>query len=335
MKIAIARRSRLLKNPAFLNYLVRSYIFEVVENLIELFREYHNAYQTQIDKLLLSILIVATLFFLRKVLVSLITKNTKDPKTVYYSKRIIGYVYAFLVIILVGSVWIKGLGPVGTYLGIASAGLAIALHETIANIAGWFFILWRKPFAIGDRIQIGETKGDVIDLRLFQFSIVEIGNWVEAEQSTGRIIHVPNSHVLKERTANYHGAFNYIWNEIHILITFESNWERTREILEKVAKEKIEPSWKHAEQQLHLAAERYMIHFSKLTPAVYMSARESGVLFSIRYMVNPRRKRGSEQDIWEAILTEFRKHPDIELAYPTTRFYTYTQESTDKTDPAP
>ncbi len=309
------------------------YTFEVVENLINHFREYHSAYHAQIENLLLSILIVVILLFLRRILISLIAKNTKDPKTVYYSKRIIGYAHAFLLIILLGSIWIRGFGSIGTYLGIASAGIAIALHETIANIAGWFFILWRKPFVIGDRIQIGETKGDVIDLRLFQFSLVEIGNWVEAEQSTGRIIHVPNSHVLKERTANYHGGFNYIWNEIQILVTFESNWRKTREILEKIAKEKIESSANQAEQQLRLTAERYMIHFSKLTPAVYMSARDSGVLFSIRYMINPRQKRGSEQSLWEVILDEFEKHPDIELAYPTTRFYTYTQESPDKTNP--
>lgn len=112
-----------------------------MENLINHLREYHSAYSSQIENLVLSILIVAVLFFLRKILISIITKNTKDPRTVYYSKRIIGYVYAFLAIILVGNVWIKGLGPIGTYLGIASAGLAIALHETLANIAGWFFIL--------------------------------------------------------------------------------------------------------------------------------------------------------------------------------------------------
>ena len=304
-----------------------------MENLINHFREYHDAYHTQIENLLLSVLIVVILLFIRRILISLIAKNVKDPKTVYHSKRIIGYGHAFLLLILLGSVWIKGFGSIGTYLGIASAGIAIALHETIANIAGWFFILWRKPFVIGDRIQIGEAKGDVIDLRLFQFSIVEIGNWVEAEQSTGRIIHIPNSQVMKERTANYHGGFNYIWNEIQILVTFESNWRKTREILEKIAKEKIESSARQAEAQLRQAAERYMIHFSKLTPAVYMSARDSGVLFSIRYMINPRQKRGSEQSLWEVILDEFGKHPDIELAYPTTRFYTYTQESPDGKNP--
>ena len=289
----------------------------------------------QIENLLVSVLIVVILLFTRRILISLIAKNVKDPKTVYNSKRIIGYGYAFLLIILLGSVWITGFGSIGAYLGIASAGIAIALHESIANIAGWFFILWRKPFVIGDRIQIGDTKGDVIDLRLFQFSLVEIGNWVEAEQSTGRIIHIPTSQVMKERTANYHGGFNYIWNEIHVLVTFESNWKKTREILEKIAKEKIESSSRQAEIQLRQAAERYMIHFSKLTPAVYMSARDSGVLFSIRYMINPRERRDSEQGLWEVILGEFEKHPDIELAYPTTRFYTYTQESPDRKTPAP
>lgn len=309
----------------------------MVRDLINNLREYHNAYHSQIEHLLLSILIVVIMIILRKIMISIITRNTNDPKTVYYSKRIIGYSSTFLVILILCGIWIQGFGSIGTYLGIASAGIAIALHETIANIAGWFFILWRKPFVIGDRIQIGETKGDVIDLRLFQFSLVEIGNWVEAEQSTGRIIHVPNSHVLKERTANYHGGFNYIWNEIQILVTFESNWKKTRSILEKIANEKIESSAKQAEIQLRQAAERYMIHFSKLTPAVYMSARDSGVLFSIRYMINPRQKRGSEQFLWEVILEEFEKHPDIELAYPTTRFYTYTKESPspDKTGPAP
>ena len=298
-----------------------------MENVINYFKGYHNAYQAHVENLLLSILIVAILFLLRKILISLISNNTKDPKTVYYSKRIIGYVYVFLAIVLVGGVWISGLGHIGAYLGIASAGLAIALHETLANIAGWFFILWRKPFVIGDRIQIGETKGDVVDMRLFQFSLIEIGNWVEAEQSTGRIIHVPNSHVLREKTANYHGGFNYIWNEIQVLITFESNWRKTREILEKVVKEKIKFSPERAEEQLRAVAKKYMIHLPKLTPAVYMSTRDNGVLFSIRYTTNPRRRRSSEQTIWEAVLAEFEKHPDIDLAYPTTRFYTLPPES--------
>lgn len=277
----------------------------------------------------LSLLILAVLFSLRKILLSLITRKLKDPKNIYYSRRVIGYSHGFLLIILLSSVWIKGFGSIGTYIGLTSAGLAIALHETLANIAGWFFIISKKPFVIGDRVQIGDTKGDVIDIRVFQFTLAEVGNWVDAEQSTGRVVHIPNSQVIKEKTANYHSGFRYIWNEIPVLVTFESDWRKTRKILEDIAKEKIEHCSSSAERELHRAASQYMVYFNKLTPAVYLSAKDSGVLFTIRYIVDPRQRRGTEQVLWEAILEEFEKHPDIDLAYPTTRFYAMENPGSD------
>ena len=73
--------------------------------------------------------------------------------------------------------------------------------------------------------------GDVIDIRLFQFSINEIGNWVDADQSTGRIIHIPNGIVFTEPQANYTAGFQYIWNEIPVLVTFESDWKKAKQIL--------------------------------------------------------------------------------------------------------
>jgi small-conductance mechanosensitive channel len=78
-------------------------------------------------------------------------------------------------------------GSVVTYLGLVSAALVIALQDPITNFVGWVFIISRRPFEIEDRIQIGEDAGDVIDIRFFQFSLNEIGNWVDADQSTGRI----------------------------------------------------------------------------------------------------------------------------------------------------
>src|SRR3989442_7605528 len=88
------------------------------------------------------------------------------------------------------------------------------LFRSLVNLAGWVFIIWRSPFALGDRIQIGQHAGDVIDVRLFQFTLNEIGNWVQADQSTGRIIHIPNGKVLTEVIANYSEGVQYIWHEI-------------------------------------------------------------------------------------------------------------------------
>ncbi|HAW79639.1 MAG TPA: mechanosensitive ion channel protein MscS, partial [Balneola sp.] len=68
------------------------------------------------------------------------------------------------------------------YFGLLSAGLAIALKDPVTDLAAWMFIIWRKPFDVGDRIELGKSKGDVIDIRPFKFTILEIGNWVDADQ---------------------------------------------------------------------------------------------------------------------------------------------------------
>ena len=263
------------------------------------------------------------LLFLIKQLVAKMICRKLDDKRRYHARKTITYVYTIVLLAVLGSIWFQGMASLGTFLGLASAGLAVALHDAIANMAGFFFIEARKPFQVGDRIEIGGVQGDVIDVRLFQFSIVEVGNWVDADQSTGRIIHVPNSITLKEPLANSHIGFEYIWNEVPVLITFESDWKRAKELLLKIGKDNAEYLSQGAQEQIRRAARKYLIVAGKLTPTVYTSVKDSGVMLTIRYLVDPRQRRGTEQKMWEDILDAFMKEPQIELAYPTTRFYSH------------
>lgn len=272
-------------------------------------------------RILMSAMIVFCLWLVSKILCSIMKRKVTDLAKFYHWRRLIDYTFWALIILLVLGEWVHGIDSIATFLGLTSAGLAIAMQDTVANLAGWVLILWRKPFAVGDRIQIGDIKGDVIDVRLFQFSLIEVSNWVDAEQSTGRIIHVPNSKVLREATANYETGFEYIWHEIPVLITFESDWQKAKNILFSIAKEKAEHLSSGAAEQIRRAAMKYLIHFDKLTPNVYTTVKDSGVLLTIRYIVKPRRRRDTEQEIWEEILTVFSHESDIDLAYPTTRFY--------------
>ena len=274
-----------------------------------------------LEKLLLSLVIFIALAVIRYLLGRFIRHRAGNAGQVRHWRRVVTYAHSTLIILLIGPVWVEGLGPLTTFLGLASAGVAIAMHDTIANIAGWVFIVSRRPFGIGDRIQIGDIAGDVIDLRLFQFSLVEIGNWVDADQSTGRIVHVPNSKVLREPLANYHIGFAYIWNEIPVLVTFESNWRKAKGLLEGIARDHVEHLTEDAKNQIRRAAEKYHIFYGALTPVVYTTVKDSGVLLTIRYLVEPRQRRTTNQQMWEATLDAFQDEDDIELAYPTTRFY--------------
>ncbi len=153
------------------------------------------------------------------------------------------------------------------------------------------------------------------------FSLMEIGNWVDAEQSTGRVVHFPNGKIFSESLANYTEGFQYIWNEIPVLLTFESNWKKAKELLVNIAAKHGEGLTESAEDEIRTAAGKMMIYISKLTPIVYTTVKDSGVMLTIRYLCNPRRRRGTEEAIWEDILREFGACDDIDFAYPTQRHY--------------
>ncbi len=272
-------------------------------------------------KILISLSIIVVVWVLRFLILKLVWRQTEDPRLRYQWKRSIGLALSLISIILISSVWISAFARFGAFLGLFTAGLAIALKDPLTNIAGWLFINTRKPFSVGDRVQIGENTGDVIDIRLFQFAILEVGNWVQGDQSTGRIIHIPNGIVFVQAQANYSKGFQYIWNEIPVLITFESNWELTRTILENIINKRAEHLTKTVEKQIKEATKKYLITYMHLTPVVYTSVKDSGILLTIRYLCDVRKRRTSEHDIWEDILKEFAKNKDIEFAYPTTRFF--------------
>ncbi len=272
-------------------------------------------------QVVLSLVIIFAIWLIRFIAVRIINRRLTDTALQYKWRKNLTYISVFLGFLLVGRIWFEGLESLATFLGLLSAGLAIALKDPVTDFAGWIFILWRQPFEVGDRIEVDDIKGDVIDVRLFKFTVLEIGNWVHADQSTGRVIHVPNHKVFAGSLANYTSDFEFIWNELQVLITFESDWEKAKELLQNIANEHLQDFVDRAEQQVRRAKKSYLIHYRYLTPIVYTDVRDSGVCLTVRHLSNPRKRRGVSQDIWEDVLHTFDEHDNIELAYPTMRIY--------------
>jgi small-conductance mechanosensitive channel len=272
-------------------------------------------------KLIISVLIVVALWLLHRIFRFSVTERIQEPERRYQWQKGVGYTLTTLGVIAVSLVWAEGVQYAATYLGLVSAGLAIALKDPITNIVAWIFILWRKPFEVGDRIEIGQYAGDVVDQRIFQFSMMEIGNWVASDQSTGRILHIPNGMIFTSGVANYTHGPDYIWNEIPILITFESDWEKAKGLLQEIADGHDVSKNDNVAKEFEAATRKFLLKYNKLTPIVYTNVLDSGVLLTIRYLCKPRQRRGTTESIWEETLRAFAKHPDIDLAYPTTRFY--------------
>lgn len=279
------------------------------------------------ENLLATAVAMAVLLLGRLTALALINRRVTDSTAVYRLRKTVGYVTALLAVLALSLIWLDASGSLLTYISLLSAALVIALQDPITNLVGWAFIVWRKPFEVGDRIQLGEDAGDVIDQRAFQFTILELGNWVDADQSTGRILHIPNRMVFSDAIANYSKGFGYIWNELPVLVTFESDWELAKGLLQEIAERHAAHLSSTAAEQVRAAARRYMIHYDKLTPIVYTKVMASGVRLTVRYLCLPRQRRSTEQAIWEDILRAVSAEDTIEFAYPTQRIYYHPTET--------
>ena len=273
-----------------------------------------------------SCIIVLVLLVARRLVLGLVWGQTHDAKLRYRWQKATTYLVSLLGVLLLGRVWFGGFHEAGNFLGLFAAGIAIALKDILVNIAGWLFMIWRRPFLVGDRIQIGTMAGDVIDVRLFHFTLNEIGNWVDADQSTGRVIHIPNGRVLTDVIANYSEGFEYIWNEIPVLVTMESDWERAKQILLEIVQRDSAEIVKAAEESVRHSTKKFMILYTTLTPTVYTKVGEDGVVLTMRYLCEPRKRRVTEQTIWEDVLRAFEKEPNIDLGYITRRGFNNTYE---------
>jgi len=300
---------------------------EILQNLVVWLSKATGISVGLYNLLFSSLACIAFLWSFRWLILKLVWWQTENLQVRYQWRRISSYAAFVLTVLLVGRVVFEGFHGVATFLGLLTAGLAISLKDPLVNLAGWMLIVWRRPFAVGDRIQIGFHAGDVMDLTISRFTLAEIGNWVHADQITGRIVHIPTGKVFVEPLAIYsRGMHDFIWNEVAVLVTFESNWKRAKDILNEIAVNHAGHLAEPAENKLKEYARDFLIVPVELTPMVFTTVEASGVLLTVRHVCRSRHRRESTQEIWEDVLDRFAECDDIDFAYPTSRSYNNVTE---------
>lgn len=286
----------------------------MIDNMLDFFQNDPMGY-----KIIGSIIAIVVIIIISRIIKNFAYKKFTDNRKYYTFKQKTNYVIGVAIIVVLLFIWLDSFSNLTTYIGLLSAGIAIALKEIFTNMAGWMFIESRKPFEVGHRITIGDQKGDVIDKRLFQFSIMEVSSYADGEQSTGRIVDIPNSFIFLYPCINYTKGFEYVWNEVKVLLTFESDWKKAKQLLTDIANRDTAFTTDKVAEQIKQASKKYMIHYNKLTPIVYTDVLESGVQLTLRYLCAPKMRRVTTNSIWEDILDMVATHEDVNLAYPTKR----------------
>ena len=274
------------------------------------------------NKYIASGIIIVVIFIVSLILEKIVNKKIKNANLRHLSRKWIQYGRIFIIILILLFTWLKDPTSITTVIGFTSAGLALALHPVFMNIAGWFLIIIKKPISIGDRIEYKSIKGDVIDIQMFYTLILEVGNWVDGDQSTGRVVSIPNGKIFTENYFSTTIGFNGIWNEIKILITFDSNKDKAKKIIMDIANELVEEDvLKTIRREQVKMSQKYAIKPGKVTPITYFTIQPSGVQIELRYITLARNRRGIKTRLSESIYEAIHEADDIEFAYPSQKLY--------------
>jgi small-conductance mechanosensitive channel len=212
-----------------------------------------------------------------------------------------GYVATLL---FIATLFEDRLGRLTFALGVAGAGVAVALQDVLASIAGAFAIGFSKLYEAGDRVQIGDTRGDVLDIGLLRTTLMEIGNWVSRDLYSGRIVRIPNSTVLKASVFNYSQGFRFIWDEIKVLFTTASDCELTKQMLLRVAKLAIGEYVVEAQTSWKSVSENYQIAKPPLEPTVVLVVNNGSLEFTLDYVVDYTQRSIMKDKLFSRIVEE-------------------------------
>ena len=251
-------------------------------------------------------------FFL--VVESLTLRRIKDERERYSFRRTVSILKLVVTGVILLRVWIDT-NYIFVAYGIVGAGIAVALQDLFKNFVGGILIIVSRTYQVGDRIEISETMGDVIDIGILMTKILEIhARDVKGDQATGRIAVVPNGAVLSARVFNYTMDHTFVWDEISIPITYGSDWQRAVSLFLDIVRRETAVTARRAEREIERIGERYYLPKREVEPSVYLTLTDNWIAFDIRYVTDVRRKRATKDDLSRKLLEAVEATDGIAIA---------------------
>jgi len=246
-----------------------------------------------------------------------LARGIKETSTRYRTRRFANLVGYFAILIAAISIFSDQLGVLGVALGVAGAGIAFALQELVASVAGWFVIAFGRFYKAGDRVGLGGIRGDVIEIGVLRTTLMESGDWEKGGLHTGAIVRVPNSAVFKAPVHNYSADFPFLWDEITIPIRYGSDHAFVRKMLSQVASEIAGEDTSRAHALWRNMAAKHSIKDETIEPSVTLAATKESLEFTVRYVADYKARRAQRDRLFTRILEEVAKNPGrVALAAP-------------------
>lgn len=244
-------------------------------------------------------------------------KRIKVSKTRYSFKKTVSIVYLVVLVAVVINIWVDSTQSLLVSYGIIAAGLAVSLQDLFKNFVGGILIFVTGIYRVGDRVEINSRKGDVIDIDILYTTLMEMGEWMSGDQATGRLTIIPNGYILSGSVNNYTKDHPFIWDEISLPITYDSDWKEAVTMILTVVRKETAAQVYDAEKSLSSLEEKYYLPRRVVEPAAFITLTDNWINFNIRYMTVVRERRMVKNKLSRLILEEIEKSEKIKLASTT------------------
>ncbi|HEY6894654.1 MAG TPA: mechanosensitive ion channel domain-containing protein [Rhodanobacteraceae bacterium] len=271
------------------------------------------------EKLLLSAIVIGAIFLIRYAIVwtvRLVTGEEPNERVVFWTRQGASLISTIFGLLALVSIWFDDPTHLTTAAGLIGAGLAFALQKVVTAFAGYLVILRGKTFTVGDRITMGGVRGDVISLGFLQTRIMEMGEppdaqtdanpiWVHARQYTGRVVTVTNDKVFDEPVYNFTREFPFIFEEIKIPVSYQTDRKKAEAILLESANAVVDKIEEVSEPIRREMEKKYFIDFETMKPRVYYKITDNWVEMTLRFIVKVRGVRAVKDELSRMILDKF------------------------------
>jgi small-conductance mechanosensitive channel len=267
-----------------------------------------------VQRLSLAGFVVFIVLMITKAIERLVGKRTQAKGVRYNIVRLIHLLSVFIALIIVVTFLFQKWYTAAVSLGLFSLILGFALQTPISSLIGWFYIIIRTPYKIGDRIQVANFTGDVVEIGYLDTTLWEFhGDYLSNDLPSGRLIRFPNTLVLQSQVYNYSWKkFPFIWNEIPFYIAYESDLDFVETTVKETAKSILGPDMAENIQTFKELVKQTPVDeldIKEYPFVVFRTNSNSWIEVSLTYLVPPKRASVIRSKLIKAILTELWKQP--------------------------
>jgi len=271
-----------------------------------------------IEKLAATAIVLALIyFFFKLILEDRIIGRQANYKIRYYYSKTASLLYLLVIITFMLIIWVDDIQALLLGFGLIAAAFTITIQDVARNFVGGIAIFFNRIYSVGDRVEVMDKRGDVIDIGLLYTTLLEIGDWINGDQPTGRLSIIPNGYVLGNTVNNYTRDFGFIWDEMTVPVTYDSDWRGAISLILAAVRQETGDIIEQSEKAMPFLEHKYFFSGRSTDPAVFIRLTDNWIELSARFVTSPMKRRIIRNGISQRILEGVEGSENVKIASQT------------------